>query len=303
MCSPGSASLFGLIAFWVALPPLKVRTDGSRPSSGCSRSRCGVNVLIRGDARRLGWCAIVISVLGIALGYLATRSSDGHLDQVVVWSALTAAMLRYATPLAFAAMGGIFSERSGVVNIGLEGMMLSGAFFGILGADKLNSWELGLLCAAVVGRCVRARSTPSSRSTCAPTRSSAAPRSTSSRSGSPATSSSTSTAARGRRRTSPGSRTSTWLPRRLVLHRAGARPAQPDDLARVPDDRRSPGSSSSRRRSACGSAPSASTRARPTRSGSRSTRRATPRSSSRGSSRRSAAPTSRSGSSTPSTRT
>src|SRR4029077_1014282 len=89
--------------------------------------------------------------LGIALGYLATRSSVGHLDQVVVWSALTAAMLRQATPLAFAAMGGIFSERSGVVNIGLEGMMLSGAFFGILGADKFNSWQLGLLCAAVSG--------------------------------------------------------------------------------------------------------------------------------------------------------
>ena len=60
-------------------------------------------------------------------------------------------MLRYATPLAFAAMGGIFCERSGVVNIGLEGMMLSGAFFGILGADKLNSWPLGLLCAALAG--------------------------------------------------------------------------------------------------------------------------------------------------------
>ena len=70
---------------------------------------------------------------------------------MIVWSALTAAMLRYATPLAFAAMGGIFSERSGVVNIGLEGMMLSGAFFGILGADKFNSWQLGLLCAALSG--------------------------------------------------------------------------------------------------------------------------------------------------------
>jgi simple sugar transport system permease protein len=38
-----------------------------------------------------------------------------------------------------------------VVNIGLEGMMLSGAFFGILGADKLGSWELGLVCAMVSG--------------------------------------------------------------------------------------------------------------------------------------------------------
>ena len=93
----------------------------------------------------------MIGVLGIVLGYLATRSSVAHLDQVVVWSALTAAMLRYATPLAFAAMGGLFSERSGVVNIGLEGMMLAGAFFGILGADKLNSWALGLLCAALAG--------------------------------------------------------------------------------------------------------------------------------------------------------
>ena len=143
----------------------------------------------------LGWGAIVIGVLGIGLGYLATRSSTGHLDQVIVWSALTAAMLRYATPLAFAAMGGIFSERSGVVNIGLEGMMLSGAFFGILGADKLNSWPLGLLCAALSGAAF-ALSTRSSRSTCAPTRSSAAPRSTSSRSASPAISSSTSTKAR-----------------------------------------------------------------------------------------------------------
>jgi general nucleoside transport system permease protein len=37
------------------------------------------------------------------------------------------------------------------VNIGLEGMMLSGAFFGILAADKLNSWVLGLVAAGVAG--------------------------------------------------------------------------------------------------------------------------------------------------------
>ncbi len=142
--------LAGIAAFWVALPPLKVREPVVPILIGLVAIGLGVAALVQGT-RRIAWGAVVIGVLGIAFGVLATRSSVAHLDQVVVWSALTAAMLRYATPLAFAAMGGIFSERSGVVNIGLEGMMLSGAFFGILGADKLNSWPLGLLCAAVSG--------------------------------------------------------------------------------------------------------------------------------------------------------
>jgi ABC-type uncharacterized transport system permease subunit len=142
--------LVGLLAFWVALPPLKLREPIVPILIGLAAVGLGIWTISRG-VRRLGWGAVVIGVLGIGLGYLATRSSEANLDQVVVWSALTAAMLRYATPLAFAAMGGIFSERSGVVNIGLEGMMISGAFFGILGADKLNSWPLGLLCAAAAG--------------------------------------------------------------------------------------------------------------------------------------------------------
>ena len=94
---------------------------------------------------------------------------------------LLAATLRFATPLAFAAMGGIFCERSGVINIGLEGMMLAGAFFGVVVAAETGQWELGILGAMGAGGRSRS-STPSSASTCAPTRSSAASRSTSSRS-------------------------------------------------------------------------------------------------------------------------
>ena len=64
---------------------------------------------------------------------------------------LFAAALRMATPLIFASLGGIFSERAGIINIALEGMMLTGAFSGVFVSYSTGNPWLGVLAAVLIG--------------------------------------------------------------------------------------------------------------------------------------------------------
>jgi ABC-type uncharacterized transport system permease subunit len=62
-----------------------------------------------------------------------------------------AATLRVATPLIFGTLGELFSERSGVLNLGIEGTMFLGAFVGFAVAFHSESLWLGVLAAAIAG--------------------------------------------------------------------------------------------------------------------------------------------------------
>jgi general nucleoside transport system permease protein len=139
----------GIFAAFLTIPPIEARTVTWPILVGIVAVALGIWTVTRGR-RRLGWGAVAAGVIGIGLGILATRSSTTNLDSAFD-ATLIAQTLSFATPLVFAAMGGIFSERSGVVNIGLEGMMLMGAFWGVYGADKGGSWFVGLLVAMGVG--------------------------------------------------------------------------------------------------------------------------------------------------------
>ena len=139
----------GLLALLGTLPPVAFRSIGWPVALGFFALAFAIAALARGE-RKLGAWAAVAGILGASAGAWIQGVDQVTLERIFT-AGLLAATLRFATPLAFAAMGGIFSERSGVVNIGLEGMMLTGAFFAVWGSIWSGSWIVGVAMAMLFG--------------------------------------------------------------------------------------------------------------------------------------------------------
>jgi len=141
--------VLGIFAVWLTIPPWAMRSPAVPVAVALLGAGAGAYGLLR-EERRLGTWAVAVSVGGVAAAIWLQSVEQSSLEAIFT-TGLIAATIRFAAPLAFAAIGGVLNERSGVVNVGLEGMMLAGAFFGIWAAAWSGSWVVGLLMATVFG--------------------------------------------------------------------------------------------------------------------------------------------------------
>ena len=108
------------------------------------------------DWKRALFITLIIVVLFTAVVLVGMQQQN----PIIIIASMLATTITVATPLTLGALSGIYCERAGVVNIGIEGMMLAAAFFGwlasiymntIFGASKWPSLIVGVLFAIITG--------------------------------------------------------------------------------------------------------------------------------------------------------
>ena len=104
----------------------------------------GVRQLFQGNKNITFSILIVVGITLAAFLVWATR------DKSLNFTGMLVSSLVRATPIALAALSGLYSERSGVVNIGIEGMMLTGAFTSVIFASVYDNMLVGVV-AGILG--------------------------------------------------------------------------------------------------------------------------------------------------------
>ena len=95
------------------------------------------------------WWVLLLALFGLIALLSIARTVSGAVD--ITSGGTIRTSIELAVPIGLAALGGLWSERAGVINIGLEGMMILGTWFGAWGALQFGSLWAGVLAGAIGG--------------------------------------------------------------------------------------------------------------------------------------------------------
>jgi simple sugar transport system permease protein len=133
-------------AYAIQVPDWEIPTQATLYVLAVISAVMGGVQLARGFKQWTNW--VLALVVGLfVFGFLAWAAAGKSLNLV----GLFATTLSKAVPITLGAMAGILCERSGIVNIAIEGMMLSGAMVGALVASVTKNLWIGLLASIAVG--------------------------------------------------------------------------------------------------------------------------------------------------------
>lgn len=147
---PGDSSTFGLqpvgAGGGLQLPSLVVPTVITMYGVAVVCGALGAIQLVRGFGSR--W-AVVLGLVAAAFvfGFLTWAAAGKSMSLIGILQL----SVQRALPITFGALSGLLCERAGVVNIAIEGMLLSGAFTGAVVASVTGSNVVGLASASLVG--------------------------------------------------------------------------------------------------------------------------------------------------------
>ena len=145
--SADSVSTFDLNArsVEIKLPLVVLPTAATAYALALACAFIGAAQLARGFGARRGLVLGLVALVTVS-AFLVWAASDRSMNLVGVLGA----SLQRATPFTFAALSGVLCERAGVVNIAIEGMLLTGAFTAAVAGSLLGPWG-GVLAAIAVG--------------------------------------------------------------------------------------------------------------------------------------------------------
>ena len=129
----------------IPAPDLILMTDWTLYILGLLPVLLSVWLALTGFKRNTFALVLGVGISIIAFLVWATQGKSLNLTGMLVSSVVR------ATPIALAALSGLYSERSGVVNIGIEGMMLAGAFTSVIFASLTHSLFIGILAGILTG--------------------------------------------------------------------------------------------------------------------------------------------------------